>query len=218
MASKQTIAVIGLGTFGSALARELTRMGDRVVGMDIDEAPTQALNGEVDVVICADATDPKVLDHAGIGSFDAAIVCIGDNMQASLLTAMAVAKTGCPRVMVKAQTPEHAQILRAMGVANILEPEQAYALRTAQLLHNPELQDFLNLGNGNYVAALRAPVALHCRTVSDLGLARHGLTCIGIDIGNRILTLDLGAHALQPSDTLILAGKREALRRFATQG
>ena len=218
MTQAQTLAVLGLGTFGTALARELARMGNRVVGLDLDDGRIQALHGDIDVVIQADATDIKVLDHAGLGSMDAAIVAIGDDMQASLLAAMAVQKTGVPRVMVKAQTPEHAQILRAMGVANILEPELAYAARTAQLLNNPKLSDFLNLGNGNYVAAMRAPVAPECKAVGDMKLERFELACVGIDIGERILTRDLDAHPLAPSDTLLLAGKREALRRFATQG
>ena len=82
----------------------------------------------------------------------------------------------------------------------------------------PKLTDFLNLGNGNYVAAMRAPVSLECKAVGDMRLERFELACVGIDIGERILTRDIDAHPLAPSDTLLLAGKREALRRFATQG
>ncbi|MGB6229450.1 MAG: TrkA family potassium uptake protein [Litorimonas sp.] len=219
MAERRNIAVIGLGAFGSAIARELVRMGDRVIGIDLDAKVVDTLNGELDAVIQADATDLKVLDHAGLDGCDAVIVAIGDDMQASLLTTMQAMKVGVKHLFVKAQTPEHGQILTAMGVQNLLQPEQAYALRMAQLLHNPAMQDFMNLGNGNYVAAMRTPPAANCRTVSDIDLKSYDLSCVGIDIGERIITaLDLGAHPLGVDDRLVLVGKRDDLRRFALTG
>lgn len=218
MPEKRHIAVIGLGTFGSAIACELSRMGDSVMGIDTDEGVVNALDGEVDIVVQADATDPKVLDHAGIESYDAVIIAIGDDMQASLLTAMQVMKTGCKALYVKAKTPEHGLILKAMGVRNLIEPEQSFALHMAQRLHNPQINDFLNLGNGNYVASMRAPSATNCKTINDIDLARFDLSCIAIDIGERILTHDLSAHDLSVDDKLILAGKRSDLRRFALNG
>lgn len=219
MPSRRHIAVIGLGTFGCAIARELTRMGDSVVGIDVNARIVDTLNGEFDTVLQADATDLKVLDHAGLDSCDAVIVAIGDDMQASLLTTMQVMKIGVKALYVKAQTPEHGQILQAMGVQNLLQPEQASALRMAQLLHNPAMQDFMNLGNGNYVAAMRTPPGANCRTVSDINLSDYDLSCVAIDIGERLITaLDLGAHTLGVDDRLILVGKRDDLRRFALTG
>jgi len=218
MPDRRDIAVIGLGTFGSAVARELTRMGDRVTGIDRDESRIAALNGEIDVVMQADATDTKVLNHAGIGNFDSVIVAIGDDMQSSLLATLGVTQAGCQHVFVKAQSPEHARILTAMGVSNLLEPEQSFALHLAQLLHNPQMVDFLNLGNGNYIAAINAPAISACHHTSDLPLAKYNLACIGIDIGERIITADLDTHELSITDKLILAGKRADLRRFALRG
>ncbi|MGB3456877.1 MAG: TrkA family potassium uptake protein [Litorimonas sp.] len=218
MPDRRDIAVIGLGTFGTAVAREMARMGDRVTGIDRDAACVAQLDGEIDAVMQADATDTKVLNHAGIAQFDSVIVAIGDDMQSSLLTTLGVIHAGCEDVHVKAQTPEHARILRAMGVRNLLEPEQSFALHLAQLLHNPHMVDFLNLGNGNYIAAIHAPAGSSCATLSDLPLAKYDLACVGIDIGERIITRELDAHPLAISDRLILAGKRSDLRRFAVTG
>lgn len=218
MPDRRDIAVIGLGTFGSAVARELARMGDRVTGIDRDAARVAALDGDIDAVMQADATDTKVLNHAGISQFDSVIVAIGDDMQSSLLATLGVIQAGCADVHVKAQTPEHARILTAMGVRNLLEPEQSFALHLSQLLHNPYLVDFLNLGNGNYIAAIRAPSGSSCETIDDLPLAKYDLACVGIDIGERILTTDLPDHALAITDKLLLAGKRADLRRFALRG
>ncbi|GLQ20760.1 potassium channel family protein [Algimonas porphyrae] len=218
MPDRRDIAVIGLGTFGTALAREMSRMGDRVTGIDRDAQCVGAMDGEIDAVMQADATDAKVLNHAGIGNFDSVIVAIGDDMQSSLLTTLAVMQAGCTDVYVKAQTPEHARILKAMGVNNLLEPEASFALHLSQLLHNPHIVDFLNLGNGNYIATINAPSGTACSTVADLPLAKYNLACIGVDIGERILTGELATHALTISDRLILAGKRADLRRFALHG
>ncbi|MEM7727967.1 MAG: TrkA family potassium uptake protein [Pseudomonadota bacterium] len=218
MADRRDIAVIGLGTFGSAVAREMARMGDRVTGIDRDPARVAALDGEIDAVVQADATDAKVLNHLGINQFDSVIVAIGDDMQSSLLATLGVMKTGCADVHAKAQTPEHARILTAMGVRNLLEPESSFALHLAQLLHNPYIVDFLNLGNGNYIASINAPSGRACQSVADLSLERYDLACVGIDIGERILTQDLHAHPLALTDKLLLAGKRADLRRFSVGG
>ncbi|MEM7670894.1 MAG: NAD-binding protein, partial [Pseudomonadota bacterium] len=79
MPDNRHIAVIGLGTFGAAIARELSRMGDTVTGIDIDPDIVAAMDGQIDVVVQANATDAKVLDHAGIDSYDAVIIAIGDD-------------------------------------------------------------------------------------------------------------------------------------------
>jgi trk system potassium uptake protein TrkA len=218
MPKTREIAVIGLGTFGSALARELSRMGDRVTGLDFDAARVASLDGDIDIVIRADATDAKFLAQADIGEYDSVIIAIGDDMQASLLTTLAVMQAGCGDIHVKAQTPEHAQILSALGIKNLLQPEQGFALHLAQCLHNPSIIDFLNLGNGNYIAAVHAPSSTACETLSDLNLEKFELSCVGIDIGERILTTKLSEHKLNVSDRLILAGKRNDLRRFSDAG
>jgi len=218
MAEKRDIVVIGLGTFGAAVAREMTRMGDRVTGIDRDAACVAALEGEIDAVMQADATDLKVLHHAGISNFDNVIIAIGDDMQASLLTTLGVNQAGCKDVYVKAQSPEHARILKALGVRNLLEPEQSFALHLAQLMHNPHLDDFLNLGDGHYVATINAPSLSSCHHIGDLPLEKYKLVCVGIYTGDRILTSDLSTHELAITDKLILAGSRANIRRFSLRG
>jgi trk system potassium uptake protein TrkA len=218
MPDKRDIAVIGLGTFGTAVARELARMGDRVTGIDRDPARVAALDGEIDAVMQADATDSKVLNHAGISQFDGVIVAIGEDMQSSLLATLGVMKAGCTDVHVKAQTEEHARILSAMGVRNLLEPEHSFALHLSQLLHNPHMTDFMNLGNGQYVCAINAPAGTACETVSDLPLTKYGLACVGVFIGERILVSDLHTHKLAITDKLLLVGQRADIRRFCSAG
>lgn len=218
MKDTQDICIIGLGSFGSAIARELSRMGDHVTGIDRDPARVAALDGSMDAVMQADATDPKVLAHAGIGNFDRVIVAIGSDMQSSLLTVLGVMQAGAPNVSVKAQTPEHARILRAMGVADILEPEASEALRLSRLMHTPNMVDFMDLGDGKAVACVRAPSGSDCRTLGDMKLARFGLHCVAIDVGERLLTAGLDTHVLAVTDRLVLAGSRADMRRFALKG
>ena len=218
MRDRRDICVIGLGSFGSAVARELARMGDRVTGIDRDPARIAALDGQIDAVMQADATDARVLGHAGVGNFDSVIVAIGDDMQSSLLATLAVTEAGAADVHVKAQTPEHARILGAMGVAKLLQPEQSFALQFARLLHNPNMVDFLDLGGGQSVACVVAPASANCRALADLHLSRFDLSCIAIDIGERLITSDLESHALAVTDRLILAGSRADLHRFSAVG
>ena len=218
MPERRDIAVIGLGTFGTAVAKELTRIGDNVTGIDRDTARITKLDGKIDSVVQADATDIKVLRHIGVENFDSVIVAIGEDMQSSLLTILGLNEAGCETVYVKAQTPEHARILKAMGVSNLLEPEQSFATRLSHYLHNPKVLDYLELGGSHVVATLGAPIGGAFRTADEIPLGAHNLTCVGIDTGERIIIGRLSDHVLSVTDRLIVIGDRADINRFAKVG
>ncbi len=218
MAERRDIAVIGLGTFGTAVAKELTRIGDNVTGIDRDTARITKLDGKIDSVVQADATDIKVLRHIGVENFDSVIVAIGEDMQSSLLTILGLSEAGCNNVYVKAQTPEHARILKAMGVSNLLEPEKSFARRLSHFLHNPKVLDYLELGGSHVIATLGAPIGGAFRTADEIPFNAHNLTCIGIDTGERIILDHVSDHALNVTDRLIVVGDRADINRFAKVG
>ncbi|WP_084420130.1 potassium channel family protein [Henriciella litoralis] len=218
MANKRrTVAIIGLGAFGTVLARELTRMGDIVIGLDRDESRVSQICDEIESAMQVDASDMKSLKQCGLDVCDCIMVSIGEDMQASILTAMNVQELGCPILWVKAQSLEHIKILKALGITNIVHAEQDYGLRVAQVIHNPRVSDYLSLGKGKYIAEIKVPEQLTSTKIGDLRLDPHGLRCLGVFREGALLETEIAKITLVADDSLLIYGERPDLRRFADE-
>ena len=214
---RRTVGIIGLGTFGSVLARELTRMGDRVLGLDSDEKRVSDLSDEIDTTMQVDASDIKALKQCGLETCDSVVVSIGDNMQASILAAMNVMELECRGIWVKSQSDAHEKILKAIGIENTVRPEQDYGLRIAQVLHNPRVSDYLALGEGKYVADIEIPEKLVGTTVARLPFDANKLNCLGISRSGQVIRYDGQDIELKAGDSLLIFGERSDLRHFADE-
>lgn len=217
MANRQrTIAVIGLGTFGKSVARELTRVGDRVLGIDIDERRVADLADELDSTITADTIDIKALRQCGLESFDAIVIAIGRVMDASILTALNVLELGFSNVWVKSQSSTHTKILKAIGIVNIVQPEGAYGYRLAQMLHNPLVKDFLSLSEDIFIVQMTVPQRMVGRKLSGLKLSKKfAVNCIGITRGAEVRVKDCEGITLEDGEEMLIVGTRPDIRRFA---
>lgn len=217
MANKQrTVAIIGLGTFGKAVARELTRVGDRVLGIDINPKRVSDLADELDATIQADTTDIKALKQCGFESFDTVVVAIGREMEASVLTALNAIELGRSKVWVKSQSFTHTKILKAIGVTNIIQPEGEYGYRLAHMIHNPLVKDFLSLSSDAYIVKMVVPHNLIGRQLSELNLQKKfSVTCIGIASGSDVGVENCNDAILENGQHLLILGRRPDIRRFA---
>ncbi|WP_417625446.1 potassium channel family protein [Pararhodobacter aggregans] len=212
--SNRSFAVVGLGAFGSTVATELARFGNRVVGIDIDERRVSLLTSALSSALIMDATDEAALREAGIDNYDVALVAIGSNLEASILTAMTLKLIGIETIWVKASSRTHHRILAKLGVDRVIQPEQEMGRHIAQMLNNPVLQDYVSLGNGYSVVNIVVPKRLEGREISTLGLGSvHDLRLLGVMRGTefRHSTEDT---LLETDDKLILLGKRGELRSF----
>jgi trk system potassium uptake protein TrkA len=115
--------VIGLGRFGRSLALELTREGVEVLGVDSDPRVVRSLAGRLTHVVEADSTDLDAMRGLGIGEFDRAVVGVGTNLEASILSASVVLELEVRNVWAKAISQSHARILHQVGVHHVVRPE-----------------------------------------------------------------------------------------------
>ncbi|QIM16275.1 TrkA family potassium uptake protein [Leucobacter insecticola] len=134
IADVDSVAVIGLGRFGTALALELMRTGTEVLGVDADEDIVQSLNGQLTQVVRADATRLETLEQLDIGSFDRVVVGVGSDIRASVLTASLLLRLNVPAVWAKADDEQHALILEQLGVHRVVAPEKEMGRRVAHLV------------------------------------------------------------------------------------
>lgn len=212
----RSFAVIGLGSFGSALAAELANFGNHVLGIDISERDVSQVADKLSEAIIADGRDEEALRDAGVGAYDVAVVAIGEDLEANILCTMNVKLLGVETVWVKAMSRTHHRILYKLGADRVVQPEVEIAQHIAQMLHNPLVRDYVSLGNGFSVVDFTIPESLDGRAIGDLDLTgRHELRCLGVMRGTDYLASDSPNTGLRADDKLLLLGRRENLRAFA---
>jgi trk system potassium uptake protein TrkA len=217
MANKsRNVAIIGLGTFGISVAQELTRLGDNVLGIDNRPSRVSMICDDIKTSVEADATDKKALSQCGLETYDAVLVSIGENTEASLLAAMNVMELGCQRVWVKAQTETQRKILKAIGVHHVVLPEQRFGTQIAQIIHNPHVEDFMSLGSGQYVVTIETHGGLAGKHLDDFNFEKaHSIKCMGVFKDEEFVIAGNFKGPLGETDKLILLGTRSQLREFS---
>ncbi|MHA6346036.1 potassium channel family protein [Roseivivax sp. CAU 1761] len=212
----RTFGIVGLGTFGSTVARELTRFGNSVIGIDIDRDKVHDHAEELTEAMIVDARDDKAMKEAGLGDCDVALVAMGSDLEASILASINLKLVGVETVWAKARTRTHHRILSRLGVDRIIHPEVEVGQHTAQKLHNPLIRDYISLGNGYYVVNFRVPESLEGKSLDALAHRRDfDLRCIGVMRGSEFVGQDGQDCVFQQGDLLLLLGERVELRRFA---
>jgi trk system potassium uptake protein TrkA len=210
-------AVIGLGNFGSYLAHHLYGKGHEVIAIDMNKTLVQRIKDEVTEAVVADATDREALAALGISHVDAAVVCIGTRMQASILATLHLKELGVKNILAKATSEEHARILLKLGADEIVFPEKDLAIGVASRLDNPNMLDYLPFIEGYSIVELAAPREFLGKTLRELDLInRYGIQVLAVkEILPKGLTLiPTGAFVIKDSDALILLGPDETLRKL----
>lgn len=212
----RSFVVIGLGTFGGTVAVELARFGNHVLGIDADEKIASRFADQLTEVVIADGRDEDALREAGVGSYDVAVVAIGEDLESNVLCTMNVKMLGAPTVWAKATSRTHHRILAKLDIDRVIQAEHDIGLHVAQMLHNPLVRDYVSLGNGFHIVDFQVPEKLEGGDVQALGL-REGfeLRCLGLMRGSEFLECGPGGLLLQTGDKLLLLGQRHNLRSFA---
>lgn len=209
-----SFAVIGLGTFGSTVATELTRLGNHVLGIDSEEGSVSRLADTLAEAVIADGRDEEALREAGVDGYDVAVVAIGENLEANVLCTMNVKLLGVETVWVKALSRTHHRILTRLGADRVIHPEEEIGRHIAQMLHNPFVHGYLPIGNGYHVVNVGVPERLAGTAVGALELERFQLRCLGLMRGHDYVACQDPAGTLEDKDKLLLLGRDQDLRKF----
>jgi trk system potassium uptake protein TrkA len=153
---REPVLVIGLGRFGLTLARELTALHVPLLAVDARMEAVQHASFTVSNVVSANSTDMDALRQIGAADFSRAVVAIGSNMEASILTVSLLADLGVERIWAKASTTQHARILERVGAHHVVQPEHDMGERVARLVSH-RLMDYIEVGPGWALAKCRPP-------------------------------------------------------------
>ncbi|UWF77656.1 MULTISPECIES: potassium channel family protein [Microbacterium] len=215
IAEADSVAVIGLGRFGTSLALELMASGTEVLGIDGDEDIVQALNGELTQVVRADSTKLEVLQQLAIGDFDRVVVAIGSDITASILTASLLLQLQVPVIWAKAVDERHGAVLEQLGVHRVIYPEKDMGRRVAHLVRGAAA-DYLEIDKGFAIVKTTAPRSLHGVTLADAAVrASHGVTVAAHRSEEGSWTNASPETVLGAGDTVLVVGPIAKVERFA---
>lgn len=220
-------AVIGLGQFGTSIARTLAERGAEVLAIDVDEDKVENLKDEVAYAVALDATDLKALTSQNVQDVDAVVVAIGKNFEGLLLTVVLLLELNVKRIIARAASKQQRMILEKMGVQEILSPEDEVGKTVAEMLLHPNMKSFLSLPDDYQIVEIKTPKRVANQSISKVGIReKYNLNLITIrrmydeEIAGEVRQVEhiIGVPRadtiLYESDVIIILGKTQDVDKF----
>ena len=208
----KTFVVIGLGRFGTAVARELCELGHQVLAVDSDPGRVQAVADEVTHAVAADARDPDVLASLGVGDYDCAVVAVGNDVGSSALVTLRLKEAGVPKVVCKAQSHVHKRLLEKLGADKVVFPEHEMGIKVAQGLAHSNLLNFIELSPEYAIIEIDLPADWAGKTIRELNIrAKYGVNVIAVRCGQEIHVSPGAEYVMKGEDKPIVLGREAAI-------
>ena len=205
--------VIGLGRFGGEVARSLCRQGCEVLAMDVSSDLVNQIAGEVTHAVVGNAQDKEVLRALGAGSFDCAIIAIGDNLAASVLTTMNLKELNVPYIVCKAHDATHRTVLEKLGVDRVVIPEYEYADKLARNLVSHNVLEYIELSEDYGILEVPAPKSWVGKTLRELNVrAKLGVNIIAVNSGEKTSVSPAADYSIGAGDILVVLGDTTSLK------
>ncbi len=225
----ERFAVIGLGRFGSRLARNLSAKGAEVIAIDKDRRVVEELRDQVTLAVALDATDEQALKIQGVDQVDVAVVCMGHDFEANALSTVLLKNLRVDRVVSRAANDMQARILSRIGADSIVSPEDEASDRWTNRLLLPFIIDHVELGEGYGIVQMPTPDSWRGKTLSELDLrSKHNVTMVAIkrrapsagpsgaeEVEERVVDLPQPTSRLTADDMLVIAGFDRDLRKLS---
>ncbi len=210
-----TYGIIGLGRFGRGLALELAASGAELMILDRNEEKVRELRAYTENAFVVSSLDKKTLADTGIQNCDVAVVCIGEQMDTSILTTLNLVSLGIGKVIAKASSAEHGEILEKLG-AEVVYPERDMAIRLANRLEASRMLDFIQLSEKLNISKSLVPDVLIDKSVLEANLrGQFGINIIAVENSGVLLETVQPDYCFRKGDILFVSGSREGLDRFS---
>jgi trk system potassium uptake protein TrkA len=210
--------IIGLGNFGSGVAETLHRAGHDVIALDTNEVAVDRIAQFVGRAAVGDGRDARTLERIGAGDADAAVVSTGDDITASVLTALSLRDLGVREVYVKVISRDHGRVMEKLGVTETIFPERESAIRLGHRIANQTLLNYVQLGTGFSVQEMAVPDVWVGQSLRQLELPRrYRISVIAVHdvLTDEMMPIPNPDAPLKESDTILVAGTDENLAKVA---
>lgn len=220
-------AVIGVGKYGSNIARKLAEKGAQVFAIDSDEQKIENIKDDVAFAVTLNSADFRALSTQKLEELDAVVVAIGDNFEATVLTAVHLIDIGVKRIIARANGEDQRLILEKIGIKEILAPEDEVAFVIREKLLNPSILSYLQLSDDYEIAEIRPPKGTIGRTIESIKFQQnYQLTLVTMrreydvkkggqyEVEEHIIGVPKGDTVIEARDTLVLFGTAKHVQRF----
>lgn len=204
--------VIGLGRFGSEVARRLCELGCQVLAIDSKSDLVQQISNEVTHAVVANAQDKEVLRALGARNFDCGIVAIGDSLADSVLATMNLKELGVGHIVCKAHDETHRQVLLKLGADQVVIPEQENACRLAKSLSSLNVLDYIELSEEYGIIEVPAPKRWLDQSLKELNVrAKLGVNIIAVKREGQVNVSPSADFIMRAGDIAVVLGDTDAL-------
>ncbi|HIT43722.1 TPA: TrkA family potassium uptake protein [Candidatus Avacholeplasma faecigallinarum] len=211
---KKSFIVIGLGRFGASVAKALEAQNCDVLAMDIKEDSVSRIANDVSHCVIADSTNISALKDLGVASIDHAVVCIGNSLQASILTILNLKKLGVKRITVRADEEDHMDVYKMLGADDVIIPEEASAISLANQIISDNILDYYVVSADYAIVKLIVGKNFETKTLMELDIRnRFDINIVGI-LKSGEFYIPRGTDAINPNDVLVVVGKTPKIRKF----
>ena len=209
-----SFGVIGLGRFGSALVKTLAEAGQEVIAIDKDEQKDRAVRKYTDFAFIVESLTAETLEETGVQNCQTVTICIGETMDISILTTMLVIKMGVPRVISKANSQAHGEVLKLIG-ATVVYPEADMAVRMGKRLISGNLMDYIALDDHIEVRRIQVEGSIVGRSIQEINVRRkYGINVIAVERGHQTQVDFSPQFKFAMGDIVTVIGKVEQIEAF----
>ena len=181
MANRKSYVVLGLGIFGSTIAKKLSSYNYEVIAIDKDLSCVDRISDDVTQAIRADFTDIEQLRQIGVGDCDVAVVATGSHLEESIMGVMNLKELGVPYVVAKAKNKKFKDILVKIGADRIIRPEKEMGARVAKQLVSNDIVDLIDIDEDYSIIEIKCPTKWVGHSLKELNLrAVFGINVLGI--------------------------------------
>ena len=214
----QQFAVIGLGRFGSTVAKTLFEKGEEVLAVDIKEEVITEAHEYTTHSVVADVTDERTLRALGIENFDVVIIGIASDLEASVLCTLTCKEIGVKKVIAKAENLKHKMVLERVGADEVVIPEMEMGEKMGARLANPLLHDIMTISNKYSIIEMELPSSWAGSSLVTLDIRKkYDVNVLAVERDNDVIVNFAADEPLLDGDTLLVGGSREMLDLLQNQ-
>ena len=208
--------VLGMGLFGSSLAKALHEMGHEVLAVDADADLVEAIAPYVTQAVQIDATDEAALQELGVRNFDAVIVSIGKNLRDSILVCVIIKELGVPYLIAKATDEIHAKVLRKIGVDRVVFPERDMGVRVAKSLVTPNVLEMMEFSGDYRLIEIILPSKWVGSSIIEVDVRRkYGISILAIQRDGQFIVSPSPDAVFETGDILLVLGQKDDINNIS---
>lgn len=213
--SKKQFLIIGLGRFGSSIAKTIYELGHDVLAIDKDEEKVQEISDYVTHAVQMDSTDESILKTLGVTNFDVAVVTIGSNLQDSVMATLILKELGVKYIIAKANNELHAKVLTKIGADKVVLPERDMGTRVAHNLVSSNILDYIELSEEYSILEIEAIKEWFNKSLKEIEIRKkHGINVVAIKRGEKVNISPSAEDIIKENDVLVALGSAKDLNKF----